>query len=187
MLQLYQVIYVLASVSLLAPICLLNHADQVNIAEWIGLSDYQVVANPVLYTSLFAIPFLLTWLLLKFANELQHQELSCDRIKSVKSAALDQFPIAIGYVFIALSINNWYTLAITLLVLSMVCYYTPAYFNLCLYLFGFRYYYVTTTDNIQILVPSRRSIGIGDKLSFKNLRRINNLTFIDIENEQSLS
>ncbi len=162
------------------PICLLNHPDTFKLAEKIGLYGSQS-GIVVLYLGLFAMPFLLTWILLKGASHLQHQELDGNRIKSVKSAALDQFPIAIGYVFIALSITNWYTLTITLLVLSLVCYYTPAYFNLCFYLFCFRYYYVTTTDNIQILVLSRRSIGIGDSPSFMHLRRINSMTFIDIE------
>lgn len=165
------------------PICLLNHQNSFSLAEKLGSCGNQNVII-ALYAGLFAMPFLLTWILLKGASHLQHQELDGNRIKSVKSAALDQFPIAIGYVFIALSISNWYTLTITLLVLSLVCYYTPAYFNLCFYLFGYRYYYVTTIDNIQILVSSRRTIGIGDRLSFMHLRRINSMTFIDIENRK---
>ncbi len=180
MLYFYQIIYVLASVSLLIPIYLVNHPGSLNLAEKIGFCSSQTVVI-VLYAGLFLMPFLLSLILLNGANYLQHQELNSDRIKSVRSAAVDQFPIAIGYVFIALSINNWYTLAITLLVLSIVCYYTPAYFNLCLYLYGYRYYYVTTTDNIQILVSSRRAIGIGDHPSFMLLRRINSMTFIDNE------
>ena len=176
MITLYRIIYVLASVTLLIPICLLNHYK-----EMVEAVDYISNHSSLFFVFLFAIPFILTYILLRNTYRLQTQELVSESVKFVRSAAVDQFPIAIGYIFIALSISNLYTLFISLILLSMVCYYTPAYFNICLYLFGYRYYYVTTNDNIEILVPTRRTMGFGDKPSFMNLRRVNNLTFIDIE------
>ena len=176
MLILYRIIYVLSSVALLVPICLVNHyKEMVDPVYW--LSCHWTIFFVILIT----FPFILTCALFKDSKYLQKQEIGSERVKSVRSAASDQFPVAIGYIFIALSINNYYTLCICLILLSIVCYYTPAYFNICMYIFGYRYYYVTTIDNIEILVPTRRNIGLGDKPSFMKLRRVNNLTFIDIQ------
>lgn len=181
MLYLYRLLYTLSSVTLMLPIYALNH--KVDVARMIGLQSCQAICNWIFYGLLFVLPFLLTFLLIRFANKLQHQQIIESKIKSVQSAGADQFPIALGYIFIALSINNNYTLTISFFILLLICFYTPAYFNLCMYVFRYKYYYVTTSDDIRVLVATRRRILLGTKPSYTELRRINDLTYIDIEHE----
>ena len=181
MLFLYRLLYTLSSVTLLLPIYAINR--QVGVAGWFGISSHQVLFNWVFYILMLALPFVLTYMLLSHADRLQHQRILDDQIKSVQSAGADQFPIALGYIFIALSINNVYTLLISFLILMLVCFYTPAYFNLCMYVFRYKYYYVTTNDDIRILVATRHRVLLGAKPSYSELRRINDLTYIDIEHE----
>lgn len=181
MLFLYRFLYSLSSVTLLLPIYVFNR--KVDIAQWFAIESHQPLFNWIFYILLLALPFVLTFLLLRFADNLQHQQLTDSRIKTVQSAGADQFPIALGYIFIALSINNNYALALSFLILLLVCFYTPAYFNLCMYVFRYKYYYVTTNDNIRVLVATRHRILLGTRPSFTKLRRINDLTYIDIEHE----
>lgn len=181
MLFLYRLLYSLSSVTLLLPIYVFNR--KVDIAQWFAIESHQPLYNWIFYILLLALPFVLTFLLLRFADNLQHQQLTDSKIKTVQSAGADQFPIALGYIFIALSINNNYALALSFLILLLVCFNTPAYFNLCMYVFRYKYYYVTTNDNIRVLVATRHRILLGTRPSFTKLRRINDLTYIDIEHE----
>jgi hypothetical protein len=55
------------------------------------------------------------------------------------------------------------------------------YFNPLFLIFGFQFYYLTTTNEIKLFIITKKELKDPKSTEFKKLRRINNFTFIDIE------
>lgn len=62
---------------------------------------------------------------------------------------------------------------------SQALYYNPLFLIL-----GYKFYYVTNSKNMKIFIISKHEMQICDNISFSKLKRINDYTFIDMENRQ---
>ena len=78
MLFLYRFLYTLSSVTLLLPIYAFNR--KVDIAQWFAIESHQTLYNWIFYILLLALPFVLTFLSLCFADNLQHQQLTNSKL-----------------------------------------------------------------------------------------------------------
>lgn len=87
-------------------------------------------------------------------------------------------PVYLGYFFVALSINDIFTL---LFIYAMVWALTAllnTYFNPVFILFKYHYYQVTTSTNTQLFVICKSNERNPQNVKFDDLRRINNRTYI---------
>lgn len=91
----------------------------------------------------------------------------------------------LGYFFVALSISDedWMTFGIVFVIVYVFTFFSQSlYFNPLFLLFGFNFYYVTSRNQTRIFIISRKKdIRKADEVSFHNLKRVNEFTFIDKE------
>lgn len=91
----------------------------------------------------------------------------------------------LGYFFVALSISDgdWMTFGVVFVVVNIFTFFSQSlYFNPLFLLFGYNFYYVTSRNQIRIFIISRKKdIRKADEVSFNNLKRVNEFTFIDKE------
>ena len=90
----------------------------------------------------------------------------------------EYLPVYLGYFFVALSINDIYTL---LFIYAMVWALTAllnTYFNPVFIVFKYHYYQVTTSTNTQLFVICKSNERNPQNVKFDDLRRINNRTYI---------
>ena len=102
---------------------------------------------------------------------------------SVIEPANDAFlPSYLGYFFVALSIPN---IEVFIYVFGIICififYSRISYFNPIFFLDGFNFYYIVNNKNIKVLLITRKQLKEPKSAAFKNLKRINNYTFMDME------
>lgn len=91
-------------------------------------------------------------------------------------------PVFLGCFFVALSIEKFDVFAYVFGFISVFIFFSrAAYFNPFYFLFGFRFYSMKTNENVKIMVLTKRSCKIPREISFKNIKRFNNYTFIDTE------
>ena len=95
--------------------------------------------------------------------------------------AVDSFlPSYLGYFFVALSVPD---IKIFFLIYLFVYKSGLAHFNPILLILGYKYYYFIS-ENIKNLIISKRKFRDPKEIEIKNLRRINDYTFIEIIEEE---
>jgi hypothetical protein len=105
--------------------------------------------------------------------------------KHIEQANNSFLPSYLGYFFVALSIPNLETLWFVYFMVFVFTFYSQTiYFNPMFLVYGYRFYNVTTDSGVEIFLISKRQIKAADGLVFGSLKRINNFTFIDIENTE---
>ena len=87
-------------------------------------------------------------------------------------------PIYLGYFFVALSINDCFTLGFVYAIVLVLTTLLNAYFNPVFILFGYHYYKVTSSGGTQLFLICRSSERNPDNVKLYDLRRINNRTYI---------
>lgn len=113
--------------------------------------------------------------------------LDTDKIEAgsitVIEPANDAFlPSYLGYFFVALSVPNIEVFLYVFGIIGMFILYSRiSYFNPMFFLFGFNFYYIVNNKNIKVLLITRRQLKEPKSAAFNNLKRINNYTFIDME------
>ena len=98
--------------------------------------------------------------------------------------------VYLGYIFVSLGIPagasggvDWVNLVV---VYCMVCLFVAFSKSLCFnpvfILFGYGYYRVKTSNNVKVFVITKRKIRKSEsKLAFPNLRKINELVYLDMD------
>lgn len=129
------------------------------------------------------VPILLTWLSLK-ASVLKI--FSSDSIQSppkeIENANNSYLPSYLGYFFVALSVPNFETLIFISIIIFILSYFSQTiYFNPLFLIFGYNFYYLTTSNGIKLCVISKSSIRKTEGLTFEKLKRINDFTFIEYD------
>ncbi len=112
--------------------------------------------------------------------------LAKDEINKCETFALadnEFLPVYLGYFFIALSINSLYTLCFIYAIVFVFTFLLNAYFNPAFIICGYHYYHVTTIDKSHLLVICKSLERNPQRVSLRELRRINNLTYISDEEE----
>lgn len=93
--------------------------------------------------------------------------------------------VFLGYIFVALGISSgdWQTLMFVFLIVNIFTYNSQTiYFNPLFCLFGYNFYEIHTKMGTKLYVISRKKNIKGTRgLEFKQLRRINEFTYIDEE------
>lgn len=112
--------------------------------------------------------------------------------EEIASVNHEYLPVYLGYIFVSLSLPvtnsggaDWLSLIV---VYSLICLFVTFSRTLCFnplfIIFGYGYYQVTTQNRVKVFVITKRRIRKGDKPSFGNLHKVNELVFIDAENER---
>ena len=132
-----------------------------------------------------AIPIVLSVLCLALSNCLSHDSIESG-ITNVELANDSYLPSYLGYFFVALSIPKGNVTALCLifgmLLVFLLCS-QNLYYNPLFLLFGYKFYYVTKSNGMKILLISKRKITQVKGLQFNDLRIINDFTFMDKEKQ----
>lgn len=126
------------------------------------------------------IPIILTSLSFLILKLLDNDEILKEEISQVELANNSFLPTYLGYFFVSLGISDIETL---LLIFSVIFVFTflsqTLYFNPIFLLFGYHFYFLSISNNIKIFLISRKKLKNPKEYDFKNLKRINDYTFID--------
>ena len=138
---------------------------------WLDLTIENLVIIGLISVTLIASPLLC----FRFAFD----DTLDSKIDSVENVNNQFLPVYLGYIFVTFSISDiyWfvfiYLFIIALLASSRLIYFNPLF--LC---FGYSFYKVHTINGISCYVLSNRII-MEDKVHFTNLKRLNNMTFLE--------
>jgi hypothetical protein len=138
----------------------------------------------------FAFYFLVT-VFLTYISLIISKWLTNDSIESVPGKpaiiAIEQannsfLPSYLGYFFVAVSIPNFETLFFVFILLFIFTFFSQTlYFNPLFLIFGYHFYYLTTQNQIRIFLITKERLNNPEHLSFPQLKRINDFTFIENE------
>lgn len=156
--------------------------EKIVINNW--LSCFLNMSHWFSYLLYLAVPVLFTFFSLLLSNKLADDSIEAEKnqpvIKEVEQANNAYLPSYLGYFFVALSVPHCDTLVFVFIILFLFTFLSQTlYFNPLFLVFGYHFYYVTTETNIKIFVISKRNLKNPKGLSFPNLKRINDFTFID--------
>lgn len=100
--------------------------------------------------------------------------------KECELADSDFLPVYLGYFFVALSINDCFTMVVVYAIVFIFTGLTQAlYFNPLFLLFGYHFYHVTTQYGTRVFVAVRGKVIRNVKdIDLSNLKRVNDMTYI---------
>lgn len=130
----------------------------------------------VIFFIYLTIPFVLTFVSLYFCSLLSKDTLN--EVIAIETSNNDFLANYLSFFFVALSIQRieafWIVLAMTLIFTfySRVSYFNPVYLIL-----GYSFYYVTTADNVKIMLISKSKLKSPRTFEPMTVRRINDYTF----------
>ena len=130
----------------------------------------------------FALMILISYIILKLCTINSSDNI--DDIPELKEVTNEYMSIYLGYIFVAVSIDNAKTFTMIFMVLLIIlCKTQIIAFNPMFCLLGYHYYKIKISQNaqsIEIFVMSKRkNIKDYKKLTFQNLVKINEFTYID--------
>lgn len=129
------------------------------------------------------IPIILTYISLIQTRYLSNDNVDGD-IKEIYQANNTFLPSYLGYFFVALSVSDRETFIFVFTIIFIFAYFSQTlYFNPVFLLFKYHFYYITTENNVKIFLISKKQIRSTKVVSFPNLKRINNFTYIDVGKE----
>jgi len=143
----------------------------------------------VSYLFYFIIPLLLTGFSLWISKWLDNDSIEFKKntspIKEIEQANNAFLPSYLGYFFVALGVNDFETLIFIFAILFIFTFLSQTlYFNPLFLFFRYHFYYLTTNNNVRIFLISKRKLKLPNRLSFSNLKRINDYTFLDKEGDK---
>ena len=129
---------------------------------------------------IYVVVILLFTVLCLFLSQFLPDETIQGGIKEVELADGSYLASYLGYFFVALSVSDKITLLAMGIIIFLFTYYSQTlYFNPLFLLFRYRFYYMTMENGMKLFVLTKKSIKNVDGLTFNNLKRINDYTFID--------
>lgn len=143
---------------------------------------YSFIFDSFLITSLFFIlvPFLLTivWLRATRWFSVDNIDGGCGDIEETQNDFLANY---LGYVFIGVGVEDILVLVMVYLIIFVLTFAVQSKcFNPVLLILGFKYYDLTTSEGTKVFVITRRNLRTPNEVEFDNLRRINNMSYIEI-------
>lgn len=128
---------------------------------------------------LLLIPIILSLFSLLLTSKLGKESLS--ECVEISLADGDFLPVYLGYFFISVGVAEDWTMLIVFSIVFLFTFISQAqYFNPIFLLFGYHYYHILTKNGTRIFVIKRGKIARNtSQFSVKDLRRINDTTFID--------
>lgn len=138
--------------------------------------------NYVSYCIYIVVLFSLTFISLLLSGKLVSDNMEEGTIINVESANDAFLPSYLGYFFVALDVPNTETLYYVYAIIFVFTFLSQTlYFNPVFLIFGYHFYNLTTVNNVRIFMITKKEFRSPDNLSFPQLKRINNFTFIDKE------
>ena len=133
------------------------------------------VQNVLIATIIAGIIFISPLLFFRHATP---DELKSE-IDSVENVNHQFLPVYLGYFFVTFSIGDfhWFIVIYVVIVVLLSCS-KLMYFNILLLCIGYNFYKVHTVNGISCYIISKRFI-LRDGVSFSNLKRLNNMTFLE--------
>lgn len=151
------------------------------IKENYSLSCLKMFPTWAFHIALLVILLLLTRFSIWMKRYLSEDDINYDPL-FVEEANNSFLPTYLGYFFIALSVNSKQTMVFVYLIVFVFTFLSQSlYYNPLFLLFGYKFYYITTANNVKIFIISKKEIKTTKGTVFPELRRINNMTFIDEE------
>jgi len=139
--------------------------------------------NWVSYIVYLCIPIALTGLSLLVAKYLSSDSIE-GKITRIEQANNAFLPSYLGYFFVALSVPYSETLLFIFAVLFIFTFFSQTlYFNPLFLLFGYHFYYVDTDDRMNLFIITKQQLRSVVGISFPQLKRINNFTYIEMEDK----
>jgi len=133
------------------------------------------------YIIFLLIPFLLTIISLWMKRFLSQDDINCELL-NVEEANNTFLPSYLGYFFVALGVELTETMIFIYIIVFIFTYLSQTlYYNPLFLLLGYKFYYITTVNNVKLFIISKKEINTTKGIKFPRLRRINNTTFIDEE------
>lgn len=143
--------------------------------KWNCFKDSYVITAIIL----ICIPFVLTflWYLCIRICHTEDNITACNDIDEVNNDFLANY---LGYFFIGIGLENFQTLILVYIIVSVFTFVSQTqFFNPMLLLMGYKYYYVTTPEGTKVMIISRRIYINANQLSTENLKRLCDNTFIE--------
>lgn len=156
----------------------------INSTSWVvvmfGIKEEWVIAKiPAWVCSicLLIIPVILSgisvWLTLLRSKDMLED---CKEVEEVNTSFL---PTYLGYFFVGLGVEKWQHLFFVYLIILLFTYVAQAqYFNPILLLLGYRFYSITSGKGTKIFLITKKNLRNARDVSFHDLRRINDTTYI---------
>ena len=116
------------------------------------------------------------------AHYLSHD--SIEKVENIELGTESYMSVYLGYFFVAVGIpdDDIMLLLFVFIMLFLFIFFSQIqYFNPLFLLLGYKFYGITKANGISIFVISRKKLNGISGLSFGNLRRINDFTYIDEE------
>lgn len=136
--------------------------------------------NAYSYLVYLLVPILLTLLSIILCPFLGSDDFKKGDITNIEHANNSFLPSYLAYFFVALSINNWETLAFVYGILFIFTFLSQAlYFNPLFLLLRFEFYNITTKNGAAIFLISREHYKTPTDIEIKAAHRINNYTYIE--------
>jgi hypothetical protein len=151
--------------------------DNAALAEFIAK-----LPSIVSYLFYFLVVVLFTWISIFAVRFLSHEQLIKGRVETIETANDAFLPSYLGYFFVALSINDISTFMYVFSLIFIFIFFSKiSFFNPVFLLFGYRFFNLTNTDGLKIVVITKKDLKIPSDVEFPALKRINNYTFISKE------
>lgn len=177
---LYRLFLTFNSTSLIIVIFLVK--NQVTI-KWLDARFF--APDYISYILYLLTPVIFTYISLLLANLLAEDSIEKENnnsvIKEVELANNAFLPSYLGYFFVALSIPLYETLIFIFIILFIFTFFSQSlYFNPLFLLFGYQFYYLTTSNNVRIFLITKKSFKNPNEINLPHLKRINDFTFLDL-------
>lgn len=140
--------------------------------------------NKVLTSALIIlVPIIISGISLILFKNFRLSKEKLDSIKMVELVDNNFLPVYLGYFFVALSINNKYTLLFVYVLVFIFVYLSQSqYFNPVFLLLRYHFYSIETTNRTRIFIIYKgRVIRNPDEITSLVLNRINDTTYIVIK------
>jgi uncharacterized membrane protein len=142
------------------------------------LNAYPKYFSWILFIS---VPIILTAFSFLIARKLPKDVLRSSSVKEIELANNNFLPTYLGYFFVSLGVNDTQTLIVVFTIIYVFTFLSQTlYFNPIFLLFGYHFYFITTTGNIKIFLITKKLLKSPGSDGFDQLKRINNYTFIDL-------
>lgn len=129
---------------------------------------------------LLVMPIVLSIFSIKLSEHLGNES-TITNCKEISLADGEFLPVYLGYFFVSVGVTGRFTMIIVYLIVFAFTFISQTqYFNPIYLLFGYHYYHIMTENGTRIFVIKKGSVIRNVKyLEFKNLRRLNDTTFIE--------
>ena len=149
--------------------------------EFISNNFYSLL-NASSYIFYFICIILLSIISIYFINFLSNDSIEEDTLTNIEPANDAFLPSYLGYFFVALSVPDIEMFFVVFGIIAIFIYYSRiSYFNPIFFIFGFKFFYVINSNNVKVLLITKKELKTTENANFSHLKRITNYTFIDTE------